>query len=334
MNKDYLNKIINDDCINHIPKLDNNSIDLFLSDIPYGINLDEWDVIHKNTNSALLGKSPAQNGKSGFKKRGKPINGWNQADKQITKEYQDWCYSWSSLVFSKMKEGASVFVFGARRTLHRAIVAFEDSGFLLRDVLAWKKPSAHHRAQKFSGILEKRGLYDEAKKWEGWRLGNLAPIYEPIAWFFKPYKHTITDNVLKNEVGAMNIEACKINGSSPTNILEFGLEKHEEKIHEAQKPEKLIEYLIKLTTIENQIVFDPFMGSGTTAVSAKNLNRQFIGFEIMEEYYNKSFNRLKTDSSSKNFRKISKQKSLKSNQTLFKFNENVQKNSKGQLLTT
>jgi site-specific DNA-methyltransferase (adenine-specific) len=292
MNKDYLNKIINDDCKNHIPKLDDNSIDLFLSDIPYGINLDEWDVIHKNTNSALLGKSPAQIGKSGFKKRGKPINGWNQADKQITKEYQDWCYSWSSLVFSKMKEGAPVFVFGARRTLHRAIVAFEDSGFLLRDVLAWKKPSAHHRAQRFSGILEKRGLHNEAKKWEGWRLGNLAPIYEPIAWFFKPYKHTITDNVLKNEVGAMNIEACKINGLSPTNILEFGFEKHEEKIHEAQKPEKLIEYLIKLTTIENQIVFDPFMGSGTTAVSAKNLNRQFIGFEIMEDYYNKSLNRL------------------------------------------
>jgi site-specific DNA-methyltransferase (adenine-specific) len=292
MNKDYINKITNDDCKNHLSSLDNNSIDLFLSDIPYGINLDEWDVIHKNTNSALLGQSPAQQGKSGFKKRGKPINGWNEADKHIGKEYQEWCYSWSSLLFPKMKEGSSLFVFGARRTLHRAIIAFEDSGFLLRDVLAWKKPMAHHRAQKFSGILEKRGLMEEAEKWDGWRLGNLAPIYEPIAWFFKPYKHTITDNILENGVGAMNIEECKINGSSPTNLLEFGFEKYETKIHEAQKPEKLIDFLIKLTTTENQIVLDPFMGSGTTAASAKNLNRQFIGFEIMEDYHKKSLLRL------------------------------------------
>jgi len=185
-----------------------------------------------------------------------------------------------------MKEGASVFVFGARRTLHRAINAFEDSGFLLKDVLAWKKPSAHHRAQRLSGILEKRGLQDDAEKWKGWRLGNLAPIYEPIAWFFKPYKITITDNILKNDVGALNIAECKINGTSPTNLLEFGFESvyDENKFHEAQKPVALLEFLITLTTTENQIVLDPFMGSGTTAVAAKKLNRNFIGFEIDENY--------------------------------------------------
>ena len=87
-----------------------------------------------------------------------------------------------------MKEGSFLFVFGARRTIHRVINAFEDSGFLLKDELAWKKPSAHHRAQRVSTILAKRGLSEDAKKWEGWRIGNLAPIWEPIAWFMKPYK--------------------------------------------------------------------------------------------------------------------------------------------------
>ena len=286
MNKNYLNTITNGDCIEHLKHLETESIDLFLSDIPYGINLDEWDVLHKNTNSALLGESPAQKGKTGFKRRGKPINGWSSADRNSGKEYQEWCESWSSLIFPIMKEGASVFVFGARRTLHRAINAFEDSGFLLKDVLAWKKPSAHHRAQRLSGILEKRGLQDDAEKWKGWRLGNLAPIYEPIAWFFKPYKITITDNILKNDVGALNIEECKINGTSPTNLLEFGFESvyDENKFHEAQKPVALLEFLITLTTTENQIVLDPFMGSGTTAVAAKKLNRNFIGFEIDENY--------------------------------------------------
>lgn len=293
MNKDYLNKISNADCLQHLISLEKETIDLFLSDIPYGICLDDWDVLHNNTNSALLGTSPAQKGKSGFKRRGKPINGWSSADRNIGKEYEQWCYNWASLVFPVMKQGASAFVFGARRTLHRVINAFENSGFLLKDVLAWKKPSAHHRAQRLNNVLENRGLEKELKEWEGWRLGNLAPIYEPIAWFFKPYKITITDNILKNKVGAINVEDCKINGASPTNLLEFGYAKNEIRTHEAQKPLALVEFLIKLTTKENQIVLDPFMGSGTTAVAAIKLNRQFIGFEMSRDYYEKSLERLK-----------------------------------------
>jgi len=174
------------------------------------------------------------------------------------------------------------------------INAFEDSGFLLKDTLAWKKPSAHHRAQRVSIILKRRGLFEEAKKWDGWRLGNLAPIWEPIAWFMKPYKigGTITDNILENEVGAMNIDECKLNGLSPTNLLEFGFKKNETRIHEAQKPIDLIEYLIKLAIQEGQIVLDPFMGSGTTAVAAKLLKRNFIGFESNVEFYQKSLERI------------------------------------------
>ena len=66
MNQIYLNKITNTDCLEHLPLLDDGSFDLFLSDIPYGIGLDDWDVLHNNTNSAYLGSSPAQEGKSGF----------------------------------------------------------------------------------------------------------------------------------------------------------------------------------------------------------------------------------------------------------------------------
>ena len=92
-NEGYLDTITLGDCREHLPLLENKSIDLFLSDIPYGINLDDWDVLHNNTNSALLGQSPAQLGKSGFKRRGKPINGWSQADRNMGSEYQEWCAS-------------------------------------------------------------------------------------------------------------------------------------------------------------------------------------------------------------------------------------------------
>ena len=50
--------------------------------------------------------------------------------------------------------------------------------------------------------------------------------------------------------------------------------------------------LIELTTQENQIVLDPFSGSGTTLVAANELNRHYLGFEIDKDYYNTSLNRL------------------------------------------
>jgi len=280
----YLNKITLGDALSLIPQLEADSLHCCISDIPYGIGLDDWDVLHSNTNSALLGQSPAQKGKSGFKRRGKPIRGWSKADRKIPKEYQDWCCQWASALYPKMKDGASLFIFGARRTLHRAIVALEDSGFLLKDMLAWKKPNAHHRAQRISIVMSRRGLEHEAEKWAGWRLGNLAPIWEPIAWFFKPYSHTITDAVLENEVGAINVQAVQSNGKNPDNLLRFWFGKNEERLHEAQKPLSILQFLIKLSTRDRQIVFDPFAGSGSTAVACQSLNRQFIGFEIDSDY--------------------------------------------------
>lgn len=280
----YLDQITLGDCLECLPHLADDSIHCFVSDIPYGISADTWDMPHANTNSALLGQSPAQQGKSAFKRRGKPIRGWSAADRDIPHEYQAWCGRWATAVYPKLKEGASLFVFGARRTLQRAIVALEDAGFLLRDILVWEKPSAHHRAQRLSGILEKRGNPLQAEKWRGWRLGNLAPVWEPIAWFFKPYRHTITDVVLQNEVGALNIAKSLVDGKSPSNILRFWFAPDEPRLHEMQKPVALLEFLIRLTTREGHIVLDLFMGSGSTAIACLNLKRHFIGFEIDPHY--------------------------------------------------
>ena len=58
---------------------------------------------------------------------------------------------------------------------------------------------------------------------------------------------------------------------------------------------RFVKFLIKLTTKNNQIILDPFMGGGTTAVAARNLGRKFIGFEIVRDYYEKSIDRLNSD---------------------------------------
>ena len=70
---------------------------------------------------------------------------------------------------------------------------------------------------------------------------------------------------------------------NPSTVLQFNRENNT--VHPTQKPVALLEYLIKTYTQENETVLDFTMGSGSTGVAAKNLNRSFIGIELDEKYF-------------------------------------------------
>src|SRR5699024_8284152 len=72
----------------------------------------------------------------------------------------------------------------------------------------------------------------------------------------------------------------------PRSVIKFSTDKQKSAIHPTQKPVSLFEYLIKTYTNEGETVLDNCMGSGTTAIAAINTNRNYIGFELDEEYYN------------------------------------------------
>jgi len=288
MNIPFEDEIIHGNCVEILPKLPSNSVHLILSDIPYGIGTDEWDVLHNNTNSAFLGTSPAQE-KAGaiFKKRGKPLNGWSEADRQIPKQYYEWCMKWTGEWLRLLKPGGSAIVFAGRRLAPRCISAFEDTGFTYKDMLCWIKEKAPHRAQRISVVFDRRGDDKNSKKWKGWRVGNLRPSFEPILWFMKPYKigGTIADNMIENQVGAYNEEAFIKYVRAPDNIISIAATSKDIGLHPTQKPLKLMQALIELTTSKNQIVLDPFCGSGTTLLASAILNRHYIGIELEKEYY-------------------------------------------------
>lgn len=89
----------------------------------------------------------------------------------------------------------------------------------------------------------------------------------------------------------------------PKSILSFGYCK--DKLHPTQKPIELLEYLIKTYTNEGMTVFDATMGSGSTGVACKNTNRNFIGIEKDEKYFNIAVNRIKgTKPTPNNFEKV------------------------------
>lgn len=76
----------------------------------------------------------------------------------------------------------------------------------------------------------------------------------------------------------------------PKHLLEFNKEFGH---HPTQKPVALLEYLIKTYTSEGELVLDNCMGSGSTGVACKNTNRQFIGIELEEKYFNIAVDRIK-----------------------------------------
>ena len=84
----------------------------------------------------------------------------------------------------------------------------------------------------------------------------------------------------------------------PINVLKFNRDgkKGNKALHPTQKPLALIEYLIKTYSNENDLILDNCMGSGTTGVACKRLNRRFIGIEKDEKYFNIAKERIENES--------------------------------------
>lgn len=274
------------------------SVHLILSDIPYGIGAEDWDVLHANTNSAYRGTSPAQQvAGSVFKARGKPLNGWSEADRAIPREYQNWCAEWAAEWLRVLKPGGSAIVFAGRRLSHRCVVALEDAGFTFKDMIAWTRSRAAHRAQRLSVVFERRGDATQEQYWQGWRVGNLRPTFEPVLWFTKPYKigSTIADNAVLHGVGGYN-EAAYVNWAGrPDNTIDCDFMPGEHGLHPTQKPVRLMQALIELTTHPGQLVLDPFCGSGSTLLAAQMSGRHYVGMEADAGYCEIARNRLGGD---------------------------------------
>lgn len=265
------------DCLERMKEIPDGIVDAIISDIPYGISFAEWDVLHKNTNSALLGESPAQAKSALFKSRGKPLNGWSEADKNIGKEFQEWCKAWLLECKRVLKPASPLLIMCGRQLQHHFTIAAEDCGLVYKDYIVWDKVAAPFRAQRVKCVLDKRNIAYEGND----RLGNLAPLHEPIVYLFKPYKQdgTVTDCFIENKLGCFDANILT------SNIIRVS-SKVIEKQHETQKPIELFEQLIQLVTKENHFILDPFMGSGTTGVACANTNRNFIGIEMDENYFN------------------------------------------------
>ena len=121
--------------------------------------------------------------------------------------------------------------------------------------------------------------------------GDGLVMYNPVMELGEPYKKT---HRADNKDGCAYGKSTRITGQKTINtgsrypssvIPKISNPSGKGQLHPTQKPVALMEYLIKTYTNESEMVLDFAMGSGTTGVAAKNLNRKFIGIELDEDYF-------------------------------------------------
>ena len=233
----------------NMPQIDDKSVKLVVTSPPYNINI---KYVNKSSNGEFVSSKGAiyKDNLDEDSYRSMLSLVFNECKKKITDDGSIWIN-----IKNRVDDGVIIPPFWI-------MDFFED--MYLKNIIIWN--------------------FD----WGGSTNKRFAPRYEYVFWFVKDKKN-YTFNLDDIKVPALNYrpDRYKSQLKNPTDVWRISMVSgnfEERTEHPAQYPEKLIERIILAGTNENDIVLDPFMGSGTTAVVAKKLNRQYLGYETMQEY--------------------------------------------------
>lgn len=231
-----LNKIYNEECLEGMKKIPDKTVDMILSDLPYGTTHNKWDSII-------------------------PLDRlWEQYNRVI-------------------KDNGAIIL--TAQTPFDKVLGVSNLSNLKYEWI-WEKTSA-------TGFLNAKKMPMKAHE-------NIlvfykkTPTYNPQKTVGHTRKVSSAEHKI-NSVASTNYNKHGLTGYDsteryPRSVQVFRSDKQKKALHPTQKPVALFEYLIKTYTNKNETVLDNCMGSGTTAIACINTNRNYIGFELDEGYYN------------------------------------------------
>ena len=191
-------------------------------------------------------------------------------------EYLSWCYAWIDECFRVLKDNGTIYVMNSTQNISYIDVYMREKYNVINSIV-W--------------------YYDSSGMQSKYKYGSL---YEPIIMANKsakaPYTFNCEDIMVEAKTGAIRklIDYRKIppqpynDRKVPGNVWEFTRVRYrmgEYEEHPSQKPEALLNRIIKASSNSGEVVLDPFSGTFTTSVVAKKLGRKSVGIELSDCYY-------------------------------------------------
>lgn len=214
-----LNKIYCMDCLEGMKQIEDKSIDLIVTDPPYGISYQSaWRIESKRFDRLVN-------------------------DDKVDGRFMPDCYR-------VLKEDTAMYMFTRWDIYQKWVTLAQNAGFKEKNVLVWDR------------VIHGMGDLDS----------SYAPRYDISLYLVKG--------------------SPQIRGKRLADILRFQRINPEKLLHPTQKPIRLVQTLIEKSSDKGDVVFDPFIGSGTTALASKQSKRNYLGFEICREYFDIANKRL------------------------------------------
>lgn len=220
---------------------------------------------------------------------------WYERNRQNVLDYEEWVLSWAEPLYQVCKPGAPVAVFSSTRSFAHVQVALERAGFYARDCLVYRRHAGIPRGLNAAKKLKANG--DASwEEWRGWH-STLRNEWEAICLVQKPLKNDYLTTLRDFGIGLFRTETES--GGFASNIIE-GIPRESRSpsnVHCTPKPVALLERLIRMLVPEDadQVLLDPFAGSGSTLVAATRLGRSWLGIEVLDEYTQIIGHRLETE---------------------------------------
>ena len=278
-------KLYNGDCLEVMKEIPSKSIDMILCDLPYQVTKNKWDIIIPMNDYVIINDEVLEKDKFYLQQFMKGLTK-KEIDKIWKENKQEGLWSHYNRI---IKDNGAILLFGqdifSAQLINSNLKMYKYKWF-------WKKdrPSGFLNAKKMP-LKDVEEILVFYKK---------CPIYNPQFWEGIPL-HGMGTKYKEGNLGNNNYGkfASHTNPSAnregdtkkyPRQVLEF--KRPHPPIFPTQKPVDLCEYLIKTYTNEGDLVLDNCMGSGSTGIACKNLNRRFIGIELNSETFNLAKDRI------------------------------------------
>ena len=193
---------------------------------------------------------------------------WDQFEN--FKKYDEFTYEWLNECKRILKKDGAIWVIGSYHNIFRVGTAIQNLGFWILNDVIWNKnnPMPNFRGTRFTNA------------------------HETLIWASKSEKSKYTFNY--QSLKCLNDDLqMRSNWNLPICTGSERLKKNGKKIHSTQKPESLLHRILLATSNKNDLILDPFLGSGTSAAVAKKLGRNYFGIEKDKNYFKAAEERLK-----------------------------------------